>query len=252
MGRYNKRDSPITLEEHMYFTDMCHEMCTPLTTISGVSQILYNTSCTPEQQRRYAEILHDSSLQLEELIQKVLESWYLESGIIKLSNNPLDLMHEIEKIVHIVTPQIEKKNLKFYVHIEPFHHLLVGDALRLRQIVLNLLSNAIKFTDKGYVKLDVCALPNAIGGWHLHIKVSDTGIGIAPERLSQVFGRYVQASETTYQKYGGAGLGLNICRSLAKMMDGDILVSSQLGKGSCFTAALNFADASDLQLQTPA
>ena len=243
MRHSHKRELPAKPEQQIYFTDMCHEMCTPLTTISGVSQILLNTPCTPDRQRQYAEILHDSSSQLIELIENILESWRLESGVIKLSSTTLNLTVEIEKVVHIMTPQIEKKNLGFYVHVEPFHRLLVGDALRLRQIVLNLLSNAVKFTNAGSIKLDVCALPNATGDWHLRIQVSDTGIGMTPEQLSQVFGRYIQADETIYRKYGGTGLGLNICRSLAKMMDGEILVSIRPGKGSSFTAILNLHEA---------
>lgn len=250
MGQLRKKNLPMEHEEQVYFTDMCHEMCTPLTTISGVSQILLNTPCTPEQQKQYAEILRDSTAQLKELIENVLESWRLESGIIKLSSATLDLVPEIEKIAHIIKPQIEKKNLDFYVHIEPFDRPLFGDALRLRQIVLNLLSNAVKFTNTGSIELDVRVLPNATGEWHVRIQVSDTGIGMTPEQLSRIFGRYIQADETIYRKYGGTGLGLNICRSLAKMMGGEILVSSELGKGSCFTAVLNLHEAPYRQIQT--
>jgi len=144
--------------------------------------------------------------------------------------------------VHIITPKAEEKGLNLYVTTGQIPEFMIGDSLRIRQIVVNLVSNAVKFTDAGCVSLDVQAVPDA-EGWQLRITVTDTGIGMSPEQSARIFNKYEQADASTTRKYGGTGLGLTICRDLAQMMGGDILVESTPGMGSCFTALLHLSEA---------
>ena len=225
--------------ESSYLADMCHEMRSPLTAILGVSQILLTHMYPPQKEEQLVEALRDSTLMLKELIDVMLDNSRLESGKMELDHTPFDLVKTIREAVHIVTPKVEEKGLNLYVHIGQIPAFLTGDALRIRQIMINLLSNAVKFTDSGYVRLDVQVMPETNDGWRVRIAVTDSGIGIAPEQQARIFDKYTQAEASTYRKYGGTGLGLTICRELAHMMQGDIMVESTLGKGSYFTALLH-------------
>jgi len=224
--------------ESSYLADMCHEMRSPLTAILGISQILLTPMCSPQKQDQCVEILRNSTLMLKELVDVMLDNSRLESGRMELDHAPFDLAKAVQEAVHIVTPKAEEKGLNFYTQIGKVPASLVGDSLRIRQIVINLLSNAVKFTECGYIRLDVQAVPDTNGGYRVRIAVTDTGIGIAPEQQARIFDKYTQAEASTYRRYGGTGLGLTICRELAHMMQGDIMVESTPGKGSCFTALL--------------
>ena len=226
-----------------YLACLCHEIGTPLAAIVGLSHILANVECSPQKRKECAVMLNDSSTMLAELMRNMLDSSKLNAGMIKIENVEFDLAKVIQEAAHIITPKAEEKGLNLQINIGQIPALMIGDPLRIRQIVVNLLSNAVKFTDTGYVRLDVQAVQDTNGGWQLHIAVIDTGIGIAPQRLAQVFDKYTQAEASTSRKYGGTGLGLTICRELAQMMGGDILVESTPGKGSCFTAMLHLKQA---------
>lgn len=222
-----------------YLADMCHEMRSPLSAILGVSEMLFNPLFSPQKQGQLVEALRDSTLMLKELVDVMLDNSRIESGMVELDHTSFDLAKAVQEAVHIVTPKAEEKGLNLYVHMGKVPTSLVGDSLRIRQIVVNLLSNAVKFTDSGYVRLDVQAVPDANGGYRVRIAVTDSGIGIAPEQQARIFDKYTQAEASTYRRYGGTGLGLTICRELAHMMQGDIMVESASGKGSCFTALLH-------------
>ncbi len=224
--------------ENFYFADMCHEIRTPLTAILGISQILLTPMCSPQKQGQCVQALRDSTTMLKELIDVMLDNLRLESGKMELDHASFDLAKTVQEAVHIVMPKAEEKGLNLYVHIGRIPVSLMGDSLRIRQIVINLLSNAVKFTDSGYVRLDVQAVPDTHGGYRVRIAVTDSGIGIAPQQQARIFDKYTQAEASTYRRYGGTGLGLTICRELARLMQGDIMVESALGKGSCFTALL--------------
>lgn len=183
-------------------------------------------------------MLSDSSTMLLELMRNMLDSSRLDAGKIEIENIEFDLAKVMREAAHIVSLKAEEKGLNLYVNIAPAPARMMGDPLRIRQIVLNLLSNAVKFTETGDIRLDAQAIPDTDGGWCLQIAVTDTGIGIAPERQARIFDKYTQAETSTSRKYGGTGLGLTICRELAQMMGGDIMVESTPGKGSCFTALL--------------
>lgn len=225
--------------ESSYLADMCHEMRSPLTAILGISQILLTPMCSPQKQGQCVEILRNSTLMLKELVDVMLDNSRIESGMVELDHTSLDITKIIQEAAHIVTPKAEEKGLNLYVHIGRVPASLTGDSLRIRQIVVNLLSNAVKFTECGYIRLDAQAVPDANGGYRVRIAVTDTGIGIAPQQQARIFDKYTQAEASTYRRFGGTGLGLTICRELAHMMQGDIMVKSTPGKGSCFTALLH-------------
>ena len=150
-----------------------------------------------------------------------------------------DLARTVQEALHIITPKAEEKGLSLYVNMDDIPSSLLGDPLRIRQIMVNLLSNAVKFTDAGCVSLEVKAIRSPHNIWQLRICVTDSGIGMSPSQMARIFNRYEQADASIRRKYGGTGLGLAICRDIAYLMQGEILVESTPGMGSCFTALLH-------------
>jgi two-component system sensor histidine kinase/response regulator len=197
-------------------------------------------------------MLNESSTLLMGLMKNMLDSSKLEAGMIEMENIVFDLTKIVSEAAHIITPKAKDKGLNFSIHTGQTPEYLIGDPLRIQQIVLNLLSNAIKFTDKGSIHLNVQTSPDTGDGYQVRIAVTDTGIGIAPQRLAQVFDKYTQADLSTGRTYGGIGLGLTISRKFAQMMGGDILVESTVGKGSCFTALLRLSQVPALPLSIAA
>lgn len=222
-----------------YLAFMCHEIGTPLTAIVGLSHILANVQCSPEKKQECAIMLNESSNMLMGLMKNMLDSSKLEAGMIEIENTEFDLAKIIREAAHIILPQAEAKGIELFVHLGQMPESMMGDPIRIQQIVLNLLSNAVKFTNAGYVRLDAQALPDVGGRWRVRIAVTDTGIGMSPQQASRIFDKYKQADSSTSRKYGGTGLGLTISRELAQLMQGDIQVESTLGMGSCFTAWLS-------------
>jgi len=225
-----------------YLAMMCHEIGTPLTAIIGLSHILANVDCSPQKKKECAIMLNDSTSMLMGLMKNMMDSAKMEAGKVELEEIHFDLAGAVMEAVHIITPKAEEKGLNLYVTTGQIPEFIIGDPLRIRQIVVNLVSNAVKFTDAGCVSLDVQAVPDA-EGWQLRITVTDTGIGMSPEQSTRIFNKYEQADTSTTRKYGGTGLGLTICRDLAQMMGGDILVESTPGMGSSFTALLHLSEA---------
>lgn len=226
-----------TIFPKAYLTTMCHEIRTPLTAILGVSEILDNQICNILH-NQCAEILHDSAIMLKGLIDELLDISLIESDILALKAEPFNLRKVLSEVTNIIHPIVTQKGLKFAVEIGELPEALLGDSLRIKQIILNLLNNAAKFTEKGFIGLSVIAEPGINGYYDVLISVKDSGIGIAPEKFAQIFEKYNQGDETVNRRYGGLGLGLNICLELARKMNGKIWVKSTVGKGSCFTAAL--------------
>ena len=221
-----------------YLAFMCHEIGTPLTAIVGLSQILANMQCSPEKKQECAVMLNESSNMLMGLMRNMLDSSKLEAGMIEIENTEFELAKVVREAAHIILPKAEAKGVELFVHLGKMPDSVMGDPIRIQQIILNLLSNAVKFTNAGYIRLDVQALPDVGGSWRVRIAVKDTGIGMSPQQASQIFDKYKQADSSTNRKYGGTGLGLTISRELAQLMQGDIQVESTLGMGSCFTALL--------------
>ncbi len=217
-----------------FLTVMSHEMRTPLNGILGVLDLLKTTKLTP-QQERYAQIATASSEILLEHTNEALDITRIETGTLQLTPQAFDLPELVTSLVDVLEPLAREKQLGLTLQIEDAMRMgFVGDSNRVRQILTNLIGNAIKFTESGRIGL-------AVSGIHgpklssVKFAVTDTGAGIAPEHLEQVFEDFVALSHGEGRQTRGDGLGLSISRKIARQMGGDINLTSALGRGSTFT-----------------
>ena len=223
-----------------FLASMSHEIRTPMNAVMGIADLLAKTTLTPEQDK-YVQIFRRSGENLLNLINDILDLSKVEASQLDLERTGFSLSDHLEKVVEMVAPRAQEKGLMLVCEIAPnLNNDLVGDPTRLRQVLLNLLGNAIKFTETGKVSLKVepdldCSVPTA-----LRFTVSDTGIGIADDKLARVFERFTQADSSTTRRFGGSGLGLTISKRLVELMGGRIWVTSEVDKGSVFAFAVPF------------
>jgi len=230
-----------------YLAVMCHEIGTPLASIIGLSHILTNMECSPEKKKQCAEMLRDSSNMLMELMKNMLDVARMDAGMTEIEEINFDLAQVVQEAVHIIATKAAEKGLALHVHIaDGLPAQLVGDPLRIRQVLLNLLSNAVKFTATGNVTLYVKGVIDGDGNDQLCITVVDTGIGISEESLKKIFDKYAQGNTSTNRNYGGTGLGLSISQDLVHLMHGDIAVKSWPGMGSHFIVTLPLQKVAEL------
>lgn len=220
-----------------FLANMSHELRSPLNGVIGAAQLLEAQGADAGRRAELVQIIRTSGNNLLGLIEHVLDLARIEAGAFELQTRDFNLLDCIEAAVVSSAPLASAKGLRLSCCVDPalplWRH---GDDGRLRQLVLNLLGNAVKFTARGEVSIDVRPLEMQDG--RVQVQVRDTGIGIAPEALGRVFEPFQQADASTTRRFGGSGLGLSICRDVARLMGGEVSAQSVEGVGSCFTLEL--------------
>ncbi|MCA8298695.1 response regulator [Burkholderia sp. AU30198] len=227
-----------------FLATMSHEIRTPLNAIVGNLELMERAELPAVERRRLKTIVSSSDALLR-VINDVLDLSKAESNQMALEHIPFDLKRVLREVAAIFRPLAEAKGLTLECHIATeLADGYMGDPTRLRQLVSNLVGNAIKFTEEGVVAIDARLARDDSGTGRIEIAVRDSGVGIPDEALPTLFDVYMQADPSIYRRFGGTGLGLPLCRRIARLMQGELTVESRVGEGSTFVVRLSLPDAS--------
>lgn len=217
-----------------FVANMSHEVRTPLNGVLGLTKVLLSTNLDAEQ-RSYLATLQESGEILLAIVNDVLDLSKIEAGRMTLEETPFELRTVVEQSLEAPRMKARGKGLDFFVTVDPeVPAWVVGDPVRLRQLLLNLADNAVKFTTHGLVGVTVTLSPDDERGSMVRVRVRDTGLGIPAAKIGAIFDKFVQADSSTTRTYGGTGLGLAICRQLVELMGGRMDLDSTEGRGSMF------------------
>jgi signal transduction histidine kinase/DNA-binding NarL/FixJ family response regulator len=221
-----------------FLANMSHEIRTPMTSILGYSELLLDPTRSLSDRQDSLHVIRRNAKHLLELINNILDVSKIEADRMTLESLPVDLPRLAADVVSMIRPRAIDKDLAVRLDFDgPCPRAIVGDPLRLKQVLMNLVGNAVKFTVRGQVTLRVRSELRP-GGSRIFFDVQDTGVGLTPEQIARLFQPFVQADDSATRRFGGTGLGLTISRRLARLMGGDITVSSQPGMGSTFHAEI--------------
>jgi PAS domain S-box-containing protein len=244
--------------KQQFLSNMSHEIRTPMNAIIGFTKVILKTELTVKQ-KEYLNAIKQSGNALIVLINDILDLAKVDAGKMVFEKIPFKLESSISSMIHLFETKIEEKNLKLVKEYDPkIPDVLIGDPVRLHQVILNLVSNAVKFTNKGKITVAARLLDEDDEKVNIEFAVTDTGIGIAENKIDSIFENFQQASSGTSRLYGGTGLGLAIVKQLVEAQEGTILVESIVDVGSAFKFTLSFqktdeqaeSDAALLELDT--
>ncbi|GGW82541.1 hypothetical protein GCM10007391_14520 [Alteromonas halophila] len=222
----------------MFFANMSHEIRTPIHGVLGMLEALDNTQMD-RQQRRFCEVASQSAKALLDIVNDVLDFSKIDAGEMRFEEISFSISEMVEKVVSMFLGPLKKKQLTLTLNTHDLEgEWLVGDPVRLTQILINLVNNAIKFTESGGITIAVNCETQATGGVVLKLAVSDTGVGIDKEKQASIFNPFHQVEKSTQRKYGGTGLGLAIVAQIVSHYKGELSVESEPGEGATFTVAL--------------
>lgn len=222
-----------------FLANMSHELRTPMNAVLGMNELLSRTALTALQ-KNYSSHIRSSATLLLSIINDILDFSRIEDRKLELAESPYDVNSLLHDVINLVAVKITEKELSFTVDLDPaLPKILIGDEIRVKQILINLLNNAVKFTDEGLINLAVdvsCSdAPQVI---QVSFKIKDTGIGIPKNRQDEMFERFTRIENAHNASVEGSGLGLSICKGLVRMMGGSLALESEEGKGSVFTAEI--------------